>query len=147
MQVNLWNLAAQKKNYDNSDLGGTVMYKYQYDGELFLPMCLGLCEADLGNDSLVSFILFSRRNVIDPWFLAFLPLSMGAWVELCEYSWFKIVFFFNLGMVLVKWFSWLQAVYGKVLYRVELAVRLNNVYRVELAVLGDKDFLRADLFG
>ena len=50
-------------------------------------------------------------------------------------------------MVLVKWFSWLQAVYGKVLYRVELAVRLNNVYRVELAVLGDKDLLRADLFG
>lgn len=72
---------------------------------------------------------------------------MGAWVELCEYSWFKIVFFCNLGMVLVKWFSWLQAVYGKVLYRVELAVRLNNVYRVELAVLGDKDLLRADLFG
>lgn len=30
---------------------------------------------------------------------------------------------------------------------VELAVRLNNVYRVELAVLGDKDLLRADLFG
>ena len=53
---------------------------------------------------------------------------MAAWVELCEYSWSKIVFFCNLGMVLVKWFSWLQAVYGKVLYRVELAVRLNNVY-------------------
>lgn len=66
MQVNLWNLAAQKKNYDNSDLGGTVMYKYQYDGELFLPMSLGLCEADLGNDFLVLLTLFSRRNVIDP---------------------------------------------------------------------------------
>lgn len=42
------------------------MYKYQYDGELFLPMSLGLCEADLGNGFLVSFTLMSRRNVIDP---------------------------------------------------------------------------------
>lgn len=112
-QVNSWELAAQRKNRDRSDLGGTVRSKHQYQrfcqgacayvGLIWEMVSLaGLCSSTEG--------MWLTQLSHDS---GFSPSARGCPVGLCGYSWVQGCFPLYLGLVPAKWFSRLHAVCGE----------------------------------